>query len=160
MSPSTKTLLIIVAALLGIALLITGGAWYWWSRNSSDFLDAGTVAITEGDKVGRGLDESGCMAAAFERHKADGSRGISTAVRNSLWLMACLDASKVKDKFCDGIPAQDKLLAVGTWAGMTCVRQGFPDPYCGTLLGVVPKYCSSAQRVEKLKAGGTSRPAG
>ena len=107
MSSATKTLLIIVAAVLGVALLIVGGAWYWWSKNSSEFLDAGGVAITEGQNIGRSLDEGGCMAAALERHKAGGSQRISAAVRNSLWLTACFESSKVKEKFCDGIPGQD-----------------------------------------------------
>jgi len=160
MSSNTKTLLIIVAAVLGMALLIGGGIWYWWSQNSADFLDAGAAAIADGQSVGRNLDESGCMAAAMERHKAEGSQRMGAAVRNNLWLTACFDASKAKDKFCEGVPAGDSLLAVGTWAATSCVQQGYTDPYCGNLFAVIPKYCASPQRVEKLKADGKSRPAG
>ena len=160
MSSNTKILLIMIVAVLSVALLIGGGAWYWWSRNSAEFLDAGIVASTEGQNSGRSLNEGGCMAAAFERHKAEGSQRIGAAVRNSVWLTSCLESSKVKDKFCDGVPAADNLIGVGTWAGASCVRQGFADPYCGTLFGIVPKYCASAQRAQKLKAGGVSHPGG
>ena len=160
MSSTTKTLLIIIAAVLGVALLIAGGAWYWWRQNASEFLDAGAAAIAEGQNSGRGADEAGCMAAALERHKADGSKRMGAAVRNNLWLTACLDASKAKEKFCDGVPAHDSLLAVGAWAGASCVQQGFADPYCGNLFAVVTKYCSSPQRVEKLKADGKAQTAG
>ncbi len=160
MSPNARILLIIVAAVLGMALLIGGGIWYWWSQNASEFLDAGATAMNEGQVMGRGTDESGCMTAAVERHKADGSQRMGAAVRNNLWLTACLEASKAKDKFCEGVPAQDSLLAVGTWAATSCVQQGFSDPYCGNLFAVVAKYCSSPQRAEKLKADGKTRPAG
>jgi hypothetical protein len=160
MSSNKKVLLIIIAAVLGVALLIAGGAWYWWSRNSSEVLDAGATAMTEGQNSGRRLDEGGCMAAAFERHKTDGSQRITAAVRNSLWLTSCLEASKTNDKFCEAVPTPDNLIATGTWGGKSCLQQGFTDPYCAVLFGVVPKYCASATRAQKLKTGAESRPAG
>lgn len=151
MSSNAKVLLILIIIVLGLAAMVTGGAWYWWRQNSADLLESGSVAMDGGHKHGSATDEAGCIAAMVERHKADGSKQLGASVRNSLWLTACLEASKVNEKFCDGVPHGDSIIATGTWAATSCVQHGFSDPYCGNLFSAVPKYCSSPSRANKRK---------
>jgi hypothetical protein len=151
MSSNTKVLLILIAAVLGLAGLVAGGAWYWWRQNSADLLESGSAAMTEGNHLGRTTDEAGCVTALVERHKADGSKSLGASVRNNLWVTACLEASKISGKFCDGVPHGDSIIALGTWSAAACVQHGFADPYCGNVFSAVPKYCSSPAREHKLK---------
>lgn len=148
-----KLLAILAAIAVGGALLIGGGAWYWWTNHGTEFLDAGKTAIMEGEASGRALDESGCMAQAIERHKADWNRTMASAIRNNLWLNGCLDTSRAQDKFCDGVPANDDVMAAALWAASACANQGMSDSYCGNLVSNAVKYCSSPARAEKLKPG-------
>jgi hypothetical protein len=154
MSSNAKVLLLLIAVVLGLATLVAGGAWYWWKQNSADLLESGSTAMNEGNKHGSAADEAGCIAAVVERHKADGARQLGASVRNSLWLTACLEASKVKDKFCNDVPHGDSIVAVGTWSATSCVQHGFSDPYCGNLFAAAAKYCSSPMRAQKLKLPG------
>lgn len=154
MSSNAKVLLILIAIVLGLAALVAGGAWYWWKQNSADLLESGSQAMNDGHKHGSATDEPGCIAAVVERHKADGARQLGVSVRNSLWLTACLEAARVKDRFCDDVPDGDSIVAMGTWAAASCVQHGFSDPYCGNLFAAVAKYCSSPIRAQKHKITG------
>jgi hypothetical protein len=146
-----------LVALVGAAL-IGGGAWYWWSRYGGEYIDAGKQAIEEGRESGRKLDESGCLKAAIERHKAEASYSMSAAIRNDLWLTACLDASQAQLKFCEGIPSDDDVLAASLWATSTCLNLGLSDSHCGNLVGKAVKYCSSPERAAKLRSVPGSMP--
>jgi len=154
-----KLLAILTAIALGGSLLIGGGGWYWWTYHGKEFLDSGATAMVEGEASGRKLDESGCMAQAIERHKADWNRTLASAIRNNVWLAGCLDASQVQDKFCDSVPSSDDLVAAALWAASACANQGLSDSYCGNLVSNAVKYCSSPKRTEKLRPGTLPGPA-
>ena len=152
-----KLFVILAAIAVAGSLLIGGGAWYWWQHHSAEFLESGKAAIAEGQATGRRLDEGACMVLAIDRHKADWNRTMASAVRNNLWLSGCLDASRAQDKFCEGVPSQDDVVAAGLWAASSCARHGFSDSYCGNLFSSAVKYCGSAKRVEKLRPGTARR---
>lgn len=154
-----KLLSILAAIALAGALLIGGGGWYWWTHYGTEFLESGKTAIMEGEASGRSLDESGCMAQAIERHKADWNRTMISAIRNNVWLSGCLDTSRVQEKFCEGVPSDDDVMAAALWAASACANQGLSDSYCGNLVSNAVKYCSSPKRAEKLRPGSLQVPA-
>ena len=153
-----KLFAMLLAVAVGGALLVGGGAWYWWSHYGTEFLDAGKTAMLEGEASGRTLDESGCMVRAIERHKADWNRTMASAVRNNLWLSGCLNTSRVQEKFCDNVPSHDNVVAAGLWAASACANNDLSDSYCGNLLSNAVKYCSSSRRAEKLQPGAVPAP--
>ena len=154
-----KLFVILAAIALAGALLIGGGAWFWWTRYGTEFLDSGKTAMLEGEVSGRALDEGGCMTQAIERHKADWNRGMASAVRNNIWLSGCLSTSRAQEKFCDDVPSYDNIVAASLWAASTCASLGLSDSYCGNLVSNAVKYCSSPARGEKLRRGAPSGPA-
>ena len=145
-------LFLILAGIAAVGVLVIGaGAWYWWDRHSQEVIEAAKLAVADGQKAGRRVEEAACVVLALERHKSDWNRGMASAVRNGLWLNGCLDAAKPQQRFCDGVPPPDSAIASGVWAGTACAQHGFSDPYCQTLFRNVSKYCASPQRAEKLK---------
>ncbi|MEQ1519426.1 MAG: hypothetical protein ABL931_23370, partial [Usitatibacteraceae bacterium] len=114
---SSLAKLFIALALIAIAglILIGGSAWYWWDRNSEQFLDASKTAIADGQKSGAELDEQGCMNNALTHHR-DGARdSFVAALRNNLWLTGCLNASRPVSQFCADVPRQSDVVAGGIW---------------------------------------------
>ena len=148
-----KLFAILAAIALAGALLIGGGAWFWWTHYGTEFLDSGKAALLEGEARGRVLDEGGCMTRGIERHKADWNRSMASAVRNNIWLSGCLNTSRVQEKFCDEVPSYDNVVAASLWAASTCASLGLSDSYCGNLVSNAVKYCSSSKRTEKLNRG-------
>jgi hypothetical protein len=154
-----KLFAILAAIAVAGALLVGGGAWYWWAHYGTEFLDSGKTAMLDGQASGRTLDEAGCMLRAIERHKADWNRTMASAVRNNLWLAGCLESSRVQEKFCEDVPSSDNPVAAAVWAASACANQGLSDSYCGNLLSNAVKYCSSPRREKKLKPGALPGPA-
>jgi hypothetical protein len=152
MSSAGKLLLILGLIAIGGVIAIAGGAWYWWDRHGSEFLESGKATMEDGRRSGERLQESGCMKEAVARHTSDGGPGLASTVRNSVWLGGCLDASSPQADFCSGIPSPDNPVAVGTWTAGVCIQHGFSDPFCSSLFQNVPKYCASPERAEKMKA--------
>ena len=145
-----KLFAILVAIALGGVLLIGAVGWYWWHNHSTDLLEAGKTAIGEGEAAGRQLDEGACIVLAIDRHKADWNLTMASAVRINLWLGGCLETSRVQERFCDGVPDKDDVLAAGLWAASSCARHGLSDSYCGNLFSTVARYCASPNRAGKL----------
>ena len=153
-----KLFAILLAVAVSGALLIGGGAWYWWSRYGTEFVDSGKTAILEGEASGRMLDENGCMVRAIERHKADWNRTMASAIRNNLWLGGCLNTSRAQEKFCDNVPPESDMMAAAVWAASACASNGLSDSYCGNLFSNAVKYCSSSRRADKLRSGTVPAP--
>jgi hypothetical protein len=146
-----KLFLILAGIAVAGVLLIGAGAWYWWDRHSGELIEAAKVAVADGQKSGRRLEEAACVVLALERHKADWNRSMASTVRNGLWLNGCLDTASPQQRFCEGVPPADSPVAIGVWAGSSCVQHGYSDPYCQTLFQNISKYCSSPKRAEKLR---------
>lgn len=154
-----KTLPKILIGVLGCAVLCgalaAGGAWWLWHRFGDRLVGAGKEAMETGRREGAELDETGCMAAAIERHRNDWRISLASSIPNNLRLSACLEASVVSDGFCDGVPSNDNVLQLAVWVAGRCNSLGFSDPYCNQLFQQVANYCSSPKRGAKLKGHGS-----
>jgi hypothetical protein len=151
MSSLSKVFLTLAAIAVVGVLLVGGGAWFWWNHNGADMLEAGKVAIQEGQRSGTELTESSCVSTSMDRHKAGANSSFSSALRNNLWLTGCLNASKPQEQFCAGVPRQDEILTMAMWSAQKCAQSGIEDSTCPNLLQSIAKYCASPQRAEKLK---------
>src|SRR5262245_8776987 len=145
--------LFLILGLIALAglLAIGGGAWYWWTHHSQEFLESGKATIEDGRKSGGKLLEGGCVALAVDRHKA--GPGMASTIRNSVWLSGCLDTSSPQADFCDGVPSPENPVAVGIWTAGTCLQYGLTDPYCSSLFQNISKYCASPERAGKMRTG-------
>jgi hypothetical protein len=137
-------------AFAGLTVLRAGGQ-HWLEQQGADLIDWGNAAISEGRASGARLDEGGCLNSALERHKADQADSISVRMKNDLWLSGCLQASKPQQQFCASVPPKSERVRAGIWTELACVRHGLWDSSCHSLFREVWKYCSSTERVEKLK---------
>jgi hypothetical protein len=140
-----------LVAVVGVAAIV-GAAWYWWKKNGTEFVETTKAAMDEGHESGRQLKESECLDLAVEKHKAEASDTFNGAVRNSLWLTACLEASQPQQKFCADVPAETEFIKLSIWVSQSCSQRNLSDPYCQTLFQNVAKYCSSPERAEKLRS--------
>ena len=143
-------LTLISIAVVGV-IVIGGIAWFWWQQNSAEFISNAKVVAAEGYKYGGNLNEGECVVRALEKHKADWNRSIMSGVRNGLWLTGCLSASKLEEKFCVDVPPESEFVSVGVWTGTVCAQHDFSDSYCPSLIRNISKYCSSTERLNKVK---------
>ena len=143
---------------LGIVLgIVVGGATVWLSRRAGrTFMKSAHAAHEQGRLEGARLDESACIAAAFQRLRADPSMTFAASLRENQRLVGCLEASRLSDDACEGVPSMASPVKVGVWAGAHCQAIGLPGVYCHNLLMRLAEHCSSPKRAERppIPAGG------
>ena len=105
--------------------------------------------MAQGTRDGAALSESGCVDKAVERHRDSDNRSIAGAIKTSLYLRTCLDASKPEPKFCEGVPSKDETATYALWTAQRCTSLGFTDYYCPNVVGQIADYCASAKRAKK-----------
>ena len=129
----------------------------WLGRRAGRaFMDSARAAREQGRLEGARLDESACLAAAFERLRADPSMTFAASLRDNQRLVGCLEASQLSDNVCQGVPSMASPTKVGLWAGEHCQAIGLPGVYCHNVLMRLAEHCSSPKRAERLptSAGG------
>ena len=143
---------------LGIALgIVVGGATLWLGRRAGRaFMKSAHAAHEQGRLEGARLDESACLAAAFQRLRADPSMTFAESLRDNQRLVGCLEASRLSDRACQGVPSIATPAKVGLWAGEHCQAIGLPGVYCHNVLMRLAEHCSSPRRAERppIPAGG------
>ncbi|HEY0322428.1 MAG TPA: hypothetical protein VGC66_15840 [Pyrinomonadaceae bacterium] len=138
----STTVKIILAVIVGFALLlfvIIGGAVYWWSQHSQEFLDAGKNAYKDGEEFGKKTDNRGCVAETIARHKV--SPGFQTSIADNIFLRACLNKSRPTTGFCDAVPKRTEFIKSGQWQKVQCTQAGLSDSYCPQLFSQVQQFC-------------------
>jgi len=140
-------------AIAGVAIIgaTLAGAWWWWQQNAERLKESARASYAEGRRAGAALTESGCLAAAFERHRDPQNQAFAESIRTNLILRGCLDVSRVEAAFCEGVPAKDNVVTLGAWAAQRCISLNFADSYCSQILTQVAKHCASPERALKLR---------
>jgi hypothetical protein len=143
---------------LGIALgIVAGGTTMWIGRRTGRaFMKSVHAAHEQGRLEGARLDESACLAAAFQRLRADPSMTFAASLRDNQRLVGCLEASRLSEHACQGVPSMATPLRVGVWAGEHCQAIGLPGVYCHNVLMRLAEHCSSPKRAARppIPAGG------
>ena len=133
---------IIVVLLVGA--VIVGGV-VWWSRNKDKLMGRAKEVMTEGRDFGRNTDNQGCMDESVSRYKKD--PGFSTAISNSIFTRACLDASRPTPGFCDDVPQPTEIMKSSQWTKEQCRRVDLStDTYCQQVFQPVQAFCVKGSR--------------
>jgi len=135
-----KALLIV---LLIIVVLVVGAVVagvYWVSRNKDAWLAKGKATMSEGRDFGRSTDNQGCVDESISRYKKD--RGFGSAIGNSLFMRACLGASRPTTNFCADVPKATEFIKSAQWRVEQCRRINLSsDSYCQQLFQPVQEFC-------------------
>ena len=110
------------AGVLGLALLIGGGAW-WVTRNKDRLIEGGRVAETEGRAFGRAHAKGQCIDDAIARGDGCGPIDLVCATGLRLRLTACM-AVAADDGACADVPGRTEILRVALWSKKECSRRG------------------------------------
>ena len=135
-----KTVIIVTVILV---LLVTGaiaGGVYWLAR-SKDALTARSKAITtEGTDFGHRTDSQGCVDESVSRYKK--APGFGSSISTSIFMTACLDASRPTRGFCAEVPNQRNFSRSPEWRIEQCRHFDLAsDKYCAEFFGPVQQFC-------------------
>ena len=105
-------------------------------------------ARKQGDEWGKRSDNAGCFNEAVTRYR----RGHSWEERyaSSIFLAACLNASRSTPGFCDGVPQEE----VAQWVQEQCSRISLEGDGCHSLYYRVQEYCERSDRQSIQGIGG------
>jgi len=135
-----RAVLLLLGFVALMVLVMAGiGAW-WWSHNGREWKAGFDGGIKEGMAFGKGTDQDGCLAAAFERHRTQPPEA-QIGVRNASFLNGCLSVAKPVPNFCDGVPMGWNALAAQRWSERRCADKGIAGNFCPTTLGAVIQVC-------------------
>jgi len=135
-------------------LVAVGVGWYWWSHHGQELIAAGKAAHQEGQGFGKSTDNTGCLNEALSRRKK--SSGFGDMIANSLFLKACLGASRPTESFCDEVPKKGDIMKSAAWQVERCAAIAPKDQGCNQLFGQVQEYCDS----KTAHGGAAGGPAG
>ena len=131
-----KALLIVLGIIIVLVIGVVAAGVYWVSHNK----DAWLAKSTEGRDFGRKTDNQGCVDESVSRYKKD--RGFSSTISVSLFMRACLDASRSTPGFCDDVPKQTDFMKSARWRVSQCQRVDLAsDNNCQQLFAPVQQYC-------------------
>jgi hypothetical protein len=106
-----KALLIVAIVVVLIVGAVVVGGVVWWSRNKDRLIARGKEVVVEGQQFGRTTDNQGCVDESVTRYKK--TPGITTVLSNSIFVRACLDASRPTAGFCDEVPQPTEFMKSG-----------------------------------------------
>lgn len=139
MSTTVKILLVLAVCFILSIVAVVGGAVYWWTQHSQEYLDAGRKSYEEGAAFGRMTDSQGCVTEAISRHKAN--PGFKEAIANNIFFRSCLKNSRLTQGFCEAIPKRTEFIKSAQWQKERCAQAGLSDSYCPQLFAQVQLYC-------------------
>ncbi|MEO5823936.1 MAG: hypothetical protein ABIT71_25805 [Vicinamibacteraceae bacterium] len=146
MSFAAKIILTVAVTLVVLAAGTVGLGVYLWSRHSGDLLDAGQKHFDLGQAFGEKTDESGCVAEAIIRYKAN--RGLTGSMATNIFLGACLGVSRSTAGFCDQVPKPFDFLKNRQWQDQQTKRAGIDDLFGRQVFALLQTHCASKVRVE------------
>ena len=138
-----KVVLAILAVVVLLCGLSSGGLSYWVSKNGAQLKREGEKAKHDGAAFAWNRDAEACVDEGLRRLAEH--NGIIDQAETKLFLKACLEKAKRPDGFCTGAPAHGEIMASASWAMERCVAKGRPkDQDCARLLQGVLEACQNA----------------
>jgi hypothetical protein len=135
-----KALLIVLAIIIVLAAGVIAAGVYWFYRNKDALIARGKAVATEGRDFGRGTDNQGCVDQSIMRYKRD--PGFRAGISSSIFMRACLDASRPTPGFCDDVPKQTEFIKTAQWRIEQCRRIDLAsDNNCHNLFTPIQKFC-------------------
>lgn len=132
-------LIVAIVVVLLVAGVVAGGV-YLFTRGK-DALTARSKAITTaGTDFGHQTDNQGCVNESVARYKKD--PGFTSSISTSMFLTACLDASRPTRGFCADVPNQRNYAKSPEWRIEQCRHFDLgSDKYCPEFFGPVQQFC-------------------
>ena len=143
MSKTWAIVLSIIGGLFLLGLIAVAGVVYWVYQSKDRWIQSveqiGKDA-QDAKEIGAKTDNEGCLKEALARHKRDNS--LTGQISTHGFLVACLEASKPSQGFCDGVPQPDEEMQSADWTLKKCSDLGLQnDQTCYVILIPVQAYC-------------------
>ena len=140
MSKPLKVILIVLGALVVLGGAVVGGLVWWFASNQDEFRRMAMEAQAEGEQIGSGTTDRGCINEGLRRAEACG--GFICEARAGIFLRFCLQSAKVDAAFCRDVPTKDSIMEAAKWRVSFCLDKRAADvERCGRVLDAVQKYC-------------------
>jgi hypothetical protein len=159
--PTWLKVLLIIGGLVVVLVVVTVVATFVVVRRYGPQL-VETVQQTgnEGEEYGRRTDNEGCVNEAGARQGR--AEGFGDALKNTIFLRTCLEASRPTPGFCDEVPRQFEFLKGAQWQLQQCKRYGLrPEQRCTQIFQQVQQFCEQphSRAPEDSNAGNAPPPA-
>ena len=139
-------LLLLVAAVLGLGLLVGGCIW-WVSANKGRLVEGGRAAQTEGKAFGATHAQGQCIEDGLTRLKSCGPVDFVCEALTKLRVDSCMAVAE-DDGACAKVPGRGDILKEALWGNEECTRRGYAGSQsCGRLLQGVAETCAKRERL-------------
>ena len=134
-------LLVIVIVIVGVV----GAGVYFWKQHGTEIVGGMQKTMGEAREFGEKTDNQGCVDEGAKRYRQ--AEGLTELMQSSMFLRACLDASRETPGFCDAVPGPLEFTKTAKWRVEQCEKYGMKDkPNCGSLFQQVQQYCEQRGR--------------
>lgn len=135
-----KVLLIIAIVAVILVVGVVGTGVVWWMRNKDALMARAKEVVAEGKDYGRNNDNQACVDETISRYKKE--PGFGSAMSNTFFMRACLEASKPTAGFCENVPRTTEFMKSAEWQVNQCRRVDLAkDSYCRQLFQPVQQFC-------------------
>ena len=135
-----KALLIVVIVVVLLVIGVVGVGVFWVMKNKDAWMARAKEVATEAKAFGSRTDNQGCVDEGLARYKKD--PGLSSVISNSVFMRACLEASRATSGFCDNVPKQTEFIKTAQWRLNQCRQVGLgSDNNCQNLFTPVQQFC-------------------
>src|SRR5215471_19629668 len=125
MSKVWVIVLSIIGGLFLLAIVIFGGAAYWFWQNKDRLAQSVERVEKEGKEFGAKSNNEGCLNEALSRHKRD--KSIKGRLSTQIFLNFCLSESEPSPGFCDGVPPRGEIMKSYNWTLKKCSDAGLQN---------------------------------
>ena len=135
-----KALLIVVIVVVLLVIGVVGVGVFWVMKNKDAWMARAKEVATDAKAFGSRTDNQGCVDEGLARYKKD--PGLSSVISNSVFMRACLEASRATSGFCDNVPKQTEFIKTAQWRLNQCRQVGLgSDNNCQNLFTPVQQFC-------------------
>ena len=135
-----KALLIVLIVVVLLVIGVVGVGVFYVMKNKDAWMARAKEVATEGKDFGHGTDNQGCVDEGIARYKKD--PGLSSVISNSVFMRACLEASRPTSGFCESVPKRTEFIKTAQWRMNQCRQAGLgSDNNCQNLFTPVQQFC-------------------
>ena len=135
-----KALLVVLIVVVLLVIGVVGVGVFWVMKNKDAWMARAKEVATEAEAFGSRTDNQGCVDEGLARYKKD--PGLSSVISNSVFMRACLEASRPTSGFCNNVPKQTEFIKTAQWRMNQCRQAGLgSDNKCQNLFTPVQQFC-------------------
>ena len=142
-----KVVLVMLAIVVGLALLLTAGAVVLYKRYGAELASNVKAQVAEGAAFGATTDEEGCLDRVLGDYRA--APGLKGSIGATAFLSSCFKQCAETAKFCSDVPPTTDLVASAEWRVARCQEAGLTDHYCPHLFAQVQTHCEAPENDEE-----------